>query len=75
MEYDVLGAPDRLEYKFAFSDSYTKYDVDVSPLWLNIGGGVEVLSARGLQFGIDYRYLYNSEIQLHNVRFSGSYRF
>ena len=75
VEYDILGAPDTLEYKFAPADSYTKYSVENDPLWMNIGGGVEVLSARGLQFGIDYRYQYNSEIQLHNVRFSGSYRF
>lgn len=75
IEYDLVGMPDKAEYKFAPADSYTEYDVDINPLWANIGGGVELLSANGLQFGIDYRYQYNSDIQLHNIRLSGSYRF
>ena len=75
VEYDILGAPDRVEYKFTPADSYTEYRVDIDPLWANIGGGIEMLSANGLQFGIDYRYQYNSDIQLHNIRISGSYRF
>ncbi|MCM1294969.1 MAG: hypothetical protein NC311_05460 [Muribaculaceae bacterium] len=75
VEYDVLGAPDDVKYKFAPAGSFTEYDVDIDPLWANIGGGVEFLSAMGLQFGIDYRYQYNSDIQLHNIRLSGSYRF
>ena len=75
VEYDVLGAPDFVKYKFALAHTYTKYDIDIDPLWANIGGGVEFLSASGLQFGIDYRYQYNDAIQLHNIRVSGSYRF
>lgn len=75
VEYDILGTPDRMEYKFTFADSYTEYKLDIDPLWANIGGGIEMLSANGLQFGIDYRYQYNSDIQLHNIRISGSYRF
>ena len=75
VEYDVLGAPDKAEYKFAPADAYTKYNVEIDPLWANIGGGVELLSANGLQFGVDYRYQYNSDIQLHNIKISGSYRF
>lgn len=75
VEYDVLGAPDKAEYKFAPADAYTKYEVEIDPLWANIGGGVELLSANGLQFGVDYRYQYNSDIQLHNIKISGSYRF
>ena len=75
IEYDVLGAPDFVKYKFAPAHQYTKYNVDVDPLWANIGGGVEFLSANGLQFGIDYRYQYNQVIQLHNIKVSGSYRF
>ena len=75
VEYDVFGAPDYAEYKFVVADEFTRYDVDIDPLWANIGGGVELLSARGLQFGIDYRYQYNDAIQLHNIRVSGSYRF
>lgn len=75
VEYDVLGAPDFAKYRFAVADNFTKYDVDIDPLWANIGGGVELLSARGVQLGIDYRYQYNNQIQLHNIKVSGSYRF
>ena len=75
VEYDVLGAPDFVKYKFAPAHTYTKYDIDIDPLWANIGGGVELLSASGLQFGIDYRYQYNDAIQLHNIKVTGSYRF
>lgn len=75
VEYDVLGAPDEVQYKFAQSKSYTDYAVDLDPLWANIGGGIEMLSANGIQVGLDYRYQYNSVIQLHNIKVSGSYRF
>ena len=75
VEYDVLGAPDNVKYKFALAHSYTKYDIDIDPLWANIGGGIEFLSANGLQVGIDYRYQYNDAIQLHNIKVTGSYRF
>lgn len=75
VEYDVLGAPDSVKYKFAPAKAFTSYDVDIDPLWANIGGGVEFLSATGIQVGVDYRYQYNSDIQLHNIRVSGSYRF
>ncbi len=75
VEYDVLGAPDYVKYKFALAHTYTKYDVDIDPLWANIGGGIEFLSATGIQVGIDYRYQYNDAIQLHNIKVSGSYRF
>ena len=75
VEYDVLGATDSVKYKFAPAKAFTSYDVDIDPLWANIGGGVEFLSAMGIQVGIDYRYQYNSDIQLHNIRVSGSYRF
>ena len=75
VEYDLMGAPDKAQYKFAVADNFTKYDVDIDPLWANIGGGIEFLSANGLQFGVDYRYQYNQDIQLHNIKVSGSYRF
>ena len=75
VEYDVLGTPDFVKYKFALADTYTKYDVDIDPLWANIGGGIEFLSANGIQIGVDYRYQYNDAIQLHNIKLSGSYRF
>ncbi|HBP26968.1 MAG TPA: hypothetical protein DD611_03230 [Alphaproteobacteria bacterium] len=75
IEYDVLGAPDNAKYKFSVANSFTKYDIDIDPMWANIGGGVEMLSASGLQIGLDYRYQYNQDIQLHNIKVSGSYRF
>lgn len=75
IEYDVLGAPDSVKYKFAPAYSYTSYDIDIDPMWANIGGGIEMLSASGIQVGVDYRYQYNSAIQLHNIKVSGSYRF
>ncbi|MBD5389148.1 hypothetical protein HDR63_02745 [bacterium] len=75
VEYDILGAPDKAKYKFAAAQNYTDYAVDLDPLWINAGAGVEYLMSTGWQFGLDYRYQYNSEIQLHQVKFSGSYRF
>ncbi|MBQ0013220.1 MAG: hypothetical protein KBS86_01450 [Proteobacteria bacterium] len=74
-EYDVLGVPDQIKYKFAVVDNWTDYDVDINPLWINGGLGVELVSATGLQVGLDYRYQHNSDIQLHNFKLSGSYRF
>ncbi len=75
VEYDVLGAPDFVKYKFAPANDYSNYAIDLNPLWANIGGGVELVSASGIQVGLDYRYQYNSVIQLHNIKLSGSYRF
>ena len=75
VEYDVLGAPEFANFKFGPAKRYTKYDIEINPLWANIGGGVELLSATGFQVGLDYRYQYNQDIQLHKVRLSGSYRF
>ncbi len=75
VEYDVFGMPDKAEYKFAVANGYTDYDINVDPLWANIGGGIEFLSATGVHVGIDYRYQYNSDIQLHNIKVSGMYRF
>ena len=75
IEYDVFGMPDSADYKFATANAYSEYDLALDPLWANIGGGVELLSARGMQFGLDYRYQYNEDLQLHNIKLSGSYRF
>ncbi len=75
IEYDVLGVPDFAKYKFASANAFSEYDIAIDPLWANIGGGFEFLSANGLQFGIDYRYQYNNDMQLHNIKVSGSYRF
>ncbi len=75
VEYDVLGTPDAVDYKFAMANKYTEYGSTVDPLWANIGGGVEFLGAFGGQIGLDYRYQYNDTIQLHNIKVSGKYRF
>ncbi len=75
VEYDVIGAPDTVKYKFAPAYTFTDYHVNIDPLWANIGGGFEFVSATGIQVGIDYRYQYNQDIQLHNIKISGSYRF
>jgi hypothetical protein len=75
IEYDVLGVPDTAEYKFIESNNYSEYGLEFDPLWANIGGGIEMLSANGMQFGLDYRYQYNTDLQLHNIKVSGSYRF
>lgn len=75
VEYDAFGTPDYAEYKFAGADVYSKYDLDIDPLWANIGAGFQFVSAGGAQVGIGYRYQYNNAIQLHNIKLSGSYRF
>ena len=75
IEYDVLGAPDYAQFKFGPAKKYTRYDINIDPLWANIGGGVELLSATGFQLGIDYRYQYNNDIHFHKFKLSGSYRF
>jgi len=75
VEYDVFGAPDSAKYKFAAAKHFTKYDIEIDPLWANIGGGMEFLSATGVQVGLDYRYQYNADIQMHKIKLSGSYRF
>jgi hypothetical protein len=73
-EYDLAGRPDA-QFKFAMANEYETYKVESDPLCANAGGGVEFLSANGAQFGIDYRYQYNADTQIHKVRLSGSYRF
>lgn len=75
VEYDVLGGPDKTRFKFAPADRFTEYDADIDPLWMNVGGGVELLSATHIQFGLDYRYQHNADIQMHKIKLSGSYRF
>ncbi len=75
IEYDVLGMSDHAQYKFAPAHRFTEFNIDIDPMWANIGGGFEFLSATGIQVGIDYRYQYNDAIQLHNIKVSGSYRF
>ncbi len=75
VEYDVLGVPDYAQFKFGPAKSYTRYELDIDPLWANIGGGLELLSSRGFQLGLDYRYQYNNDMHFHKFKLSGSYRF
>lgn len=75
VEYDVLGTPDIAQFKFAPANKMTDYHVDVDPLWAYAGAGIEFLHVSGVQVGIDYRYQYNSDIQMHKVKLSGIYRF
>lgn len=75
VEYDVLGNPDNAQFKFAHADKFTNYAVEIDPLWANGGGGIEFLGASGWQVGLDYRYQYNADIQMHKIKLSGSYRF
>lgn len=74
-EYDVLGTNENIKIKFAAADEWSNYDAQVNPLWANIGGGVEMSGASGIHVGLDYRYQYNSTIQLHNIKLSAMYRF
>jgi hypothetical protein len=74
-EYDVLGTPDVAKFKFAYANKYTDYQIDIDPLWINAGGGIEFLGANGAQVGFDYRYQYNADVRMHNIKLSGSYRF
>lgn len=75
VEYDVLGNPGITEFKFANATDYTEYNTSIGKFWTNSIAGIELLSANGWQAGIDYRYYYNQDIQAHNIRLSGSYRF
>lgn len=75
IEYDVLGNPGITEFKFANATDYTEYNTSIGKFWTNSIAGIELLSANGWQAGIDYRYYYNQDIQAHNIRLSGSYRF
>jgi hypothetical protein len=74
-EYDVLGMPDVAKFRFAHANKFTDYAVSIGSFWANGGGGIELLSSSGFQLGMDYRYQYNSDIQMHKVKLSGSYRF
>lgn len=75
IEYDVLGTPDTMKYKFAIANRWTEYDTDVDPLWANAGAGVEFLWQNGMHVGLGYRYQYNATVQMHKVHASVKYRF
>ncbi len=74
-EYDVLGVPDVAQFKFGPAQNMTDYNVSIDPLWMYAGAGIEFLTASGFQFGIDYRYQYNADVQMHKFKLSGIYRF
>ena len=75
VEYDVLGTPDTMKYKFVLANKWTDYHIEIDPLWANAGLGVEFLSVNGWHFGLGYRYNYNSNIQAHKIHASAKYRF
>ena len=75
VEYDLLGTPDTMKYKFALANKWTDYNIDIDPLWANGGAGVEFLSVNGLHVGLGYRYQYNANVQMHKIHASMKYRF
>lgn len=75
VEYDLLGAPDEMKYKFALANSWTEYDTSINPLWVSGGAGVECLSVTGIHVGLGYRYTYNDNMQIHKIHASAKYRF
>ena len=75
IEYDLLGSPDTMQYKFAMANKWTDYNIDVDPLWANAGAGVEFLWVNGLHIGAGYRYQYNADVQMHKIHASMKYRF
>jgi hypothetical protein len=75
LEYDLLGIGNDAQYKFAVADNYTKYKVETDPLWMNVGGGIEFVAADGIGVALDYKYSYNQEMRVHNVKVGGHYRF
>lgn len=75
IEYDLLGSPDTMQYKFAMANKWTDYNIDVDALWANAGAGVEFLWVNGLHIGAGYRYQYNADVQMHKIHASVKYRF
>ena len=75
VEYDLLASPDTMQYKFAQVRPWRDYDIGVDPLWAHAGAGVEFLAVNGVHVGIDYRYQYNANVQMHKLQLSGMYRF
>ncbi len=74
-EYNLLGAKKTIDYKFIDAVDFSKYDTGNGALWFNIGTGIDIISARGGQLGLDYRFQTNGNIQSHNIRLGGGYRF
>jgi hypothetical protein len=74
VEYDV-GGSSAAAYKFAPASEYSKYKLNIDPLWLNGQIGADFIMVSGFQFGVNYRYHYNPDIQSHDWRITASYRF
>ena len=75
MEYDLIESPNQMHYRFAVVNPWREYDIGVDPLWAHAGAGVEFLSVNGVHVGLDYRYQYNANVQMHKLQLSGMYRF
>lgn len=75
LEYDVLGTPDTMKYKFAMANGWSDYDIEIDPLWANSGAGIEFLGVNGWHIGLGYRYQYNAAIQTHKIDLNMKYRF
>ena len=75
IEYDVLGTPDTMKYKFAMANGWSDYDIEIDPLWANAGAGIEFLGVNGWHIGLGYRYQYNAAIQTHKIDLNMKYRF
>ena len=75
VEYDLIKSPDQMHYRFAVVNPWREYDIGVDPLWAHAGAGIEFLSVNGVHVGLDYRYQYNANVQMHKLQLSGMYRF
>lgn len=75
VEYDLIESPNQMHYRFAVVNPWREYDIGVDPLWAHAGAGVEFLSVSGVHVGLDYRYQYNANVQMHKLQLSGMYRF
>ena len=75
VEYDLIELPNQMHYRFAVVSPWREYDIGVDPLWAHAGAGVEFLAVNGVHVGLDYRYQYNANVQMHKLQLSGMYRF
>lgn len=74
-EYDFFGVPDSVSWKLMGNSTWSNYDTKLNPLWVNGGAGIEFLGVRGWHIGLDYRYMFNSDIQMHKLWLDMKYRF
>lgn len=74
-EYDFFGVPGSVSYKLAGDSAWSNYDTGLKPWWFNGGAGIEFLGVSGWHIGLDYRYMYNTNIQMHKLWIDMKYRF